>query len=188
MRAIKFWSEASLEERQRNGNPPTDWIKESVYFSDQSAIPYFESLGYQIMSDQQFDEYVIANQSSFNAYLESGYREVSDFNKLFHENELKIVKGKEFLLRFKLKNIAEGITWPQAVWLHHRVKNWIVTVNGIGDFAIDLYNVINSGDLESAIYMIASGQADDMTQSYHWITEQRKNWAIQELQKILQSL
>lgn len=185
MRAVKLWASASADEIARSGNPPLEWVKDSIYFTDSQSIPYFESLGYQVMTDDEFESYLAQHQSSFWAYFNSGYQDVASFNQLFQENEEKIRKGKEFLLRFKLKNLSEGINWPQAVWLHHRVKNWKVNVMGIGQIEVDLYNVINSGDLESAIYMLRSGDIDDMSKPYHWVTHDRIQWCVNELTKIL---
>lgn len=187
MRAVKLWSSVSAEERKKSGNPPPEWVKESIYFSDNQSVPYFESLSYQVMTDDEFTAYLAQHQSSFDAYLQTGYQEVASFNVLFQENEEKIRKGKEFLLLFKLRNLAEGINWPQAVWLHHRIKNWNVNIINLGAFEVDIYNVINSGDLESAIYMLQSGEADDMSKPYHWVTPARIQWCVQELTKLLQS-
>lgn len=184
--AYRSWGDASEAERQKNGNPPAEWPKESFAFDDAGLIQKFIDAGFRVLPHDEFESLKASLSDEFNDYL-NGYLISNDaMLRSIAENEEKIQAGKRVLVRFKMKNLSEGITWAQAVWLHHRVKNWVVNVTGVGPVEVDLYNVLNSGDLESAVYMILSGNPDDMTKPYHWVTPQRMQWVASEIQKELQ--
>lgn len=186
--AFKTWGDADAIERELNGNPPLGWPKESIILNSESEAKVLGESGYTVLDEQSFEEMKRSIADDFREYEERYLKPNDLFLSAMAENEEKILAGKRVLIRFKLKNLSEGINWPQAVWLHSRVKDWDVNVNGVGVFKVDLYNVLNSGDLESAVYMILSGVPDDMTQPYHWVTLDRMQWVAEEIQKELQAI
>lgn len=186
--AFKTWGEADVIERELNGNPPIRWPKESIILNSESEARVLGASGYTVLDEQSFEEMKRSIADDFREYEERYLKPNDVFLSAMAENEEKILAGKRVLIRFKLKNLSEGINWPQAVWLHSRVKDWDVSVHGVGVFKVDLYNVLNSGDLESAVYMILSGVPDDMTQPYHWVTFDRMQWVAKEIQKELQAI
>ena len=99
-----------------------------------------------------------------------------------------IVERKQFadelLERFKKKNILEGINAAQGFWMHHTLRAYPVTFMGVS-FTIDIMNLAISGDLEIACLALMYGYTDDMSQAYHWMSGDRKQWLINELKTFL---
>lgn len=96
------------------------------------------------------------------------------------------VFGSDLMLAFKQKNLSEGIQWYQAMWLHHRLRNWQVTMppallTALGEIpdpnmSVDLVNVIVAGDLDLASLCLTYGTADNMTSPFHWCSQERMDW------------
>lgn len=184
MKAVKFWATASHDEKEKSGNPPDSLPKDIIHFEDSDLIQRFIESGYSVMSDDDFANLMNQLEGDIAAYHQSGYRSIVERDAIFALNDDRAKQGRDFLLRFKLKNISEGVTWPQALWLHQRVKSWHVQTP-IGSFEVDLMNIILSGDLEAAIICLRHGLPDDMTSPFHWVTQERIDWCISELIKIL---
>jgi hypothetical protein len=94
--------------------------------------------------------------------------------------------GSKLMLAFKQKNIAEGIQWYQALYLHGRMREWQVTMpsalltamGGVPDpnIRVDMVNIIVAGDIETASLALTYGTADAMTSPFHWISQERMDW------------
>ena len=101
--------------------------------------------------------------------------------------EYSIKSRKDFaddlLERFKKRNILEGINASQGFWMHHTLRSYPVTFMG-QQRVIDIMNLAISGDLEIACLALIYGYTDDMSESYHWISGDRKAWLIAEIKKI----
>ena len=92
--------------------------------------------------------------------------------------------AQDLLIEFKQRNISEGMNGSQALWLHHRSREWEVNFNGY-QFKVDLMNMAQSGDLETCYIALTYGTLDDMSQPYHWFTETRVNFLRNEIAKYL---
>ena len=90
----------------------------------------------------------------------------------------------ELLERFKAKNIKEGINAHQGLWMHHILRAYPVSFGG-NDRVIDIMNLTISGDLEIACLSLIYGYTDDMSQPFHWMGGDRKQWLINELKSFL---
>lgn len=90
----------------------------------------------------------------------------------------------ELLERFKKRNILEGINAAQGFWMHHTLRAYPVTFMGQAR-VIDIMNLAISGDLEIACLALIYGYTDDMSESYHWMSGDRKQWLINELKAFL---
>ena len=90
----------------------------------------------------------------------------------------------ELLERFKLRNINEGINALQGMHMHHLLRAYPVTFMGVS-FTIDIMNLAISGDLEIACISLIYGATDDGSMAYHWMTQDRKSWLINELKSFL---
>ncbi|HNC40329.1 MAG TPA: hypothetical protein PK522_00945 [Nitrosomonas sp.] len=102
--------------------------------------------------------------------------------------KFSIIERKKFadelLERFKLRNINEGINALQGMWMHHRLRAYPVSFGGM-NFTIDIMNLAISGDLEIACLCLLYGDTDDGTETYHWLTSDRKAYLINELKSFL---
>lgn len=102
----------------------------------------------------------------------------------------------DLMARIKMLNKSEGVNLGQALWIHSRFRALPVTVTSeiaamlpgsgldvlIGvSIAIDLMNLIISGDLECAYAILMACDRDDMTQAYHWLNNDRLNWIRHEI-------
>lgn len=99
-----------------------------------------------------------------------------------------IKRRKEFcedlIERLKKKNIQEGINVMQAMWMHHRMRALDVNYMGV-PMTVDILNMVISGDVEVATLSLQNSVADDMSQPYHWLGQERIDWIILELKKFL---
>lgn len=96
--------------------------------------------------------------------------------------------GEKLMIAFKQKNILEGINLHQAIWLHSRMRAWevsIPSVFGTDVVKVDIINMITAGDIETATVALQFGTADDMTKSYHWVSQERINWLVNQSKKWL---
>lgn len=91
--------------------------------------------------------------------------------------------GEKLTEEFKYKNLQEGITWYQAVHLHSRVRDWKVNYPSplTGSENVDLFNMILSGDIETASLSLQYGENDDMTLPQHWVTQERRMWLVNKM-------
>lgn len=106
-----------------------------------------------------------------NSYLEKSIRERKEF-------------ADSMLEKFKKKNINEGITAAQGMWMHQLLRAYQCTFQG-EQRTLDIMNLAVSGDLEIACLALIYGQTDDMSEPYHWMSEERKQWLINELKTFL---
>ena len=94
----------------------------------------------------------------------------------------------QMMQRFKDRNMVEGINITQALWLHHRTRQWHVTLPpqfGGFEYTVDILNMAVSGDLETAYFAIRFGEPDDMSEPYHCIDQDMIDWLKNELKNYL---
>ncbi len=99
-------------------------------------------------------------------------------NKMFADNLMQ---------RLKEKNMQEGLSSiDQSAWVHHRMRKIDFTLSDTTTVVqIDLMNLIISGDIETAEYVLGQLAPDDMTQTYHWLTQARIDWIRNEIRSYL---
>lgn len=97
--------------------------------------------------------------------------------------EITVQTGKEMAQRviekFKQSNllafIVQDLTQDQMIakslWVHHRLRAVSVSLGGV-DYVIDLLNLCISGDIETAAVVVQLMQPDDMSQPYHFLSQE----------------
>lgn len=101
------------------------------------------------------------------------------------DNQAKAEFGRKLLLAFKQKNIAEGITFAQAIYLHDKIKNLDVIIPGQPPMKIDIINMALVGDIEAGCFALMYCVPDDMSKSYHWLSQDRINWIVTQCKSFL---
>lgn len=195
--AFKTWLQAP-------SNPdsiPTEWpwIQEQI---DESQFIEKIEQEYQVLSESAFQAYLDAHDEKYAAWKAIQDEKIAQKQRL-DDLEEKVRFGKDLLIRFKYKNIAEGINWMQAIHLHSRIKDWIVTYPTAAQFpvqsymavsqyfagrskSVDLVNMLTvSGDVESTYFSLMFGQNDDGSMPEHWVTDERRKWLISEIKTYL---
>ena len=106
------------------------------------------------------------------------------------ENALKftIQQRKEFceklLDSFKKRNMGQGINAPQGLWLHHRMRALECSIFGVS-YTLDVMNMAISGDVEMACIALQYMTLDDMSQAYHWMNADRRDYLVNEMKSFL---
>lgn len=98
--------------------------------------------------------------------------------------ESNIDFAKDLMSEFKQANKDAGINGLQAMWMHHRVRAWAFTFYGV-PVVVDIPNMVISGDLETACLALMNGTCDDMSQPYHWMSVDRRDWLVNNLKSFL---
>jgi hypothetical protein len=89
---------------------------------------------------------------------------------------------------FKIKNMNEGVQWYQAMHLHDFLKNYKVILPpqlGSVEMHVDLVNILIAGDIETGCLALTYGEQDDMSLPYHWFSEERRLWLIEQMKRYL---
>jgi hypothetical protein len=102
--------------------------------------------------------------------------------------QYSIKQRKEFadqlLEEFKAKNISDGINGLQAMYMHHKLRALPVTFMGLS-MTLDLLNMAISGDVEVAALSLLNCTPDDMSQPYHWLSAERRDWLVAKMKAFL---
>lgn len=102
----------------------------------------------------------------------------SDLNQWAIDNQTRDFANR-LMAWLKVDNIKSEINIFQALWVHHRmraVEISSINVPGAGAVplgyacTIDVMNLIISGDMEVAFFVLDAMTPDDMTQPYHWLS------------------
>jgi hypothetical protein len=99
-------------------------------------------------------------------------------NKKFADNLME---------RLKNKNLIEGLSSvDHAAWVHHRLRKVNYTLSDETTVTqLDIMNLVVSGDIETAEHALGQMTPDDMTESYHWLTQERIDWIRNEIRAYL---
>jgi hypothetical protein len=89
--------------------------------------------------------------------------------------------ARNLFMQFKQKNKDEGITGPQALWMHHRVRALSVSFPNMTPTTQDIINMGASGDIETACLCLMYCVPDDMSQPYHWLSAERISWLVSRM-------
>jgi hypothetical protein len=106
-------------------------------------------------------------------------------NQYASDNEARAKFGRLLMLAFKQKNISEGITAGQAIWLHSRMREFTVNFPGMPPVKVDVLNMALSGDIEAGCLALIYGVVDDMSEPYHWVSNERRNWLVAQCKEFL---
>lgn len=178
-------------------NVPTEWpyLQETI---EQEQMESYILQGFQVLSPEAFAAYLDAHDEAYSAW-----QAAKNAQLLLIQQRVELQKRREFgadlLIRFKEKNISEGIAWMQAIHLHSRIRQWKVTFPTAVQFPspgyaavaaafqgrscfVDLSNMmVDSGDIETTCLALMFGEDDDMSLPEHWVTSTRRNWLINEM-------
>ena len=182
MTYIAFKTQASNP--QKPGGMPDAWPWGQIIFQENDTPPD-QSGEWVVMTLEAFNGYKAIHRPAFDAYVEAEKQAQEILNDLKQKNKDKVAFCTELLLRFKQKNILENINAQQAIWLHHRIRNLEVNFPGMPATNQDIINIALSGDIEAGLLMLQYCVADDMSESYHWLSQDRVNWLISEIQSFL---
>jgi len=127
----------------------------------------------QLPDQQQIRDLIASYDPSWNA--------VETFVKNTVQQNLEF--SLNLIQRMKERNILQGLSSiDQASWIHHRLrKTPFILSDGTTEVFIDLLNLVISGDVETAYVVLGQMQADDMTQPYHWLNQERIDWMRNEI-------
>jgi hypothetical protein len=139
-----------------------------VYFSESLGIEDKESL------DVLIQDHSLNHTSTFDYNFES--------SKVSQEQNIHF--GQSLLHDWMRRNTLEGMSVNQSLWVFSRFEEF--TVNAIfGTKHVDLFKMFQSGAIPTVYYCILRVTPDDMTQSYHWLTQERINWVKERLENFL---
>ena len=88
--------------------------------------------------------------------------------------------ARNLFMEFKQKNKDEGINIYQALWMHHRMRALVVNMGGF-ETTQDIINMGASGDIETACICLQYCQPDDMTETFHWVSQERINYLVNRM-------
>lgn len=91
---------------------------------------------------------------------------------------------EDLIERLKKKNIIDRINPLQAVWMHHKMRALPVSYMGL-DMVIDIMNLVISGDVEVAVISLLHSTPDDMSEPYHWFSQDRIDWIVADMKSFL---
>jgi len=113
----------------------------------------------------QFIPSVLSQEQAFNINLE---RNVSS-GRLAAERVIEKFK-KNNLARFIAAGMPQELSLMKSMWMHHRMRAITFTTGGV-EFTIDLLNLCISGDLSTAAFILSQVAPDDMSQPYHFLSQ-----------------
>ena len=149
-----------------------------------------ESEGWLVYTSEQFLAYKILHRDAYQTYIDGVNAQEQADKEMLDQNQRKIDAGKLIMLKFKEMNISDGINPVQAIWLHSKTRKLQIQIPveafGIAmGTEIDILNMALAGDLEAGCIALQFAVADDMSQPYHWLNQERINWLVNELKSYL---
>lgn len=128
----------------------------------------------------------LINETNLNAVISS---HTPDYTTLYVKNTVQQNKAfaDQMMQRLKEKNILEGLSSiDQSAWVHHRLRKVDYTMDdGVTIIQLDVLNLVVSGDIETADKILGQIAADDMTETYHWLNQDRIDWIRNEIRTYL---
>ena len=156
------------------------WQKLSINDADQAA---YEAMEYDVMTEAEYLETSKNGNKSAGTY--------SYLNKTIKE---RMEFSQNLIEELKRENMIGGINMMQALWMHHKLRALPVNIGGtivggvfVGgiNFTIDLLNLVISGDVEVACVALQNCLVDDMSQTYHWLSDAQRNKIVAKLKAYL---
>lgn len=193
MKAFKTFSQCQ-ESLRPHSQVPLDWPWQISECNEQNQAD-FESQGFTVLSDASFDSYLAQRQSAYDAWLVVYEDYLStNANYLTHTVAKTKLWADALMDKIKVMNIQNGGGVANGIWLHNRLRSITVTVQqshvdsfaplapllGV-TFTVDLINMITTGDAESVYGIFCCLTPDDMTQSYHGLSQTFINYVKSEI-------
>lgn len=126
------------------------------------------------------------NESALDALVAA---HIPDMTKIYVQNTVQENKifADDMMQRMKEKNLLEGLsTIDQAAWVHHRLRLVDFTLSDNTTIVqIDVMNLVISGDIETAEFVLGQMAPDDMSEPHHWWTQARIDWIRNEIRTYL---
>lgn len=112
----------------------------------------------------------------------------SSFDYVFQASvatqEQNIDFGRTLLHDWMRKNTLEGMSVYQSLWVFARFEEFkIDTV--FGEKRVDLFKMFQSGAIPTVYYCILQVTPDPMTESHHWLTQERIDWAKEKIEQYM---
>lgn len=182
--AVKIYQDVPFELRPLD--IPIVWPAEIIELGESSELP---GAGYTLMTTEDLAAYKLFHLAAFNTWNNARIAAASakqienasiDFARKGCEEALRL------MVKIKAKNKADGINAKQAMWMHHRLRDWHIVMTGT-PMVVDIPKMFIFGDIEMAILSFQLGTPDDMTEPHHWLSAARVASIITELQSQLPS-
>ena len=94
----------------------------------------------------------------------------------YQSDQQAAINFSQTLLRdWMLQNTLEGMTIINSCWVFARFENLTLQFP-FGSHKVDLFKMFNAGAIPTLYYCLLKVQPDDMTESYHWVTQARLDW------------
>ena len=97
------------------------------------------------------------------------------------DQESALIFTTKLLKDWMRKNTIEGMSIQQSVWVFSRFEEFTVVING-QTRKVDIFKMFSSGAIPTLFYCLLKVQPDPMTEPYHWVTQERINWVLNELE------
>lgn len=155
-------------------------INQSGFVSSFSGVSYnngfLSVFGDSILDEEGLDDLV--NNHSPNHIVITLKKTVKE-NKEFSDQLMQALKEK---------NLIEGLSSiDQAAWVHHKLRKVDYTLSDEETVVqIDVLNLVISGDIETADQVLSQIVPDDMSEPYHWLSQERINWIRNQIRGFLE--
>lgn len=83
--------------------------------------------------------------------------------------------GRKLLHDWMRKNTLEGMTVKQSLWVFSRFETFTINCD-FGVRHVDIFKMFYAGALPTAYYCLLQVDPDPMTESYHWLTQEKIDW------------
>jgi hypothetical protein len=130
------------------------------------------------LEEQELDVLISNHSTSFQ----------TDFNYLMSVSEKtqeqNINFGRTLLHDFMRKNIIEGMNIKQSLWVFARFEEFTISCD-FGSKRVDFFKMFQSGAIPTAYYCLSQVAPDTMTETYHWLNQERLDWIKVQIQGYL---
>lgn len=163
-------NEALLKDQIAQSSLPLT-LMNFITVSQEISLVFNADIG---VSDEQILQTLVQNHAGFGVNL----RKTVQANKEFADDMMQ---------RLKEKNVSEGLSSiDQSAWIHHRMRKVDYTLSdAVTVVQIDVMNLVVSGDIETAEHTLGQMSPDDMSEPYHWLTQDRIDWIRNEIRAYL---
>lgn len=99
------------------------------------------------------------------------------------DQDTDIIFTKQLLYDWMRKNAKEdGMNIYQSLWVFARFERFQMTMPW-GTDHYDLFKLFNAGAVPTLYYCLCRVEPDDMSQTYHWLTQERIDWFKSKIQE-----
>lgn len=92
---------------------------------------------------------------------------------------------EQLLKKWMRRNLVLGITIQQSLWVFSRFEEFKIDIDG-QQMHIDIYKLFQSGAVPTLYYCMTKIQPDDMTKSYHWLTQECIDWVKNQIEEFIE--